>query len=353
MNKWIKRLFILILVFIVLAVAGVLALKVYRLDKKELYAEETAILPGIVCIGDSLTHGTGGENVSYPFYLSEMLEKEGYVIPVFNLGVGGENSVTIAERLGGMPFAIDSVTIPADNTPVEIQFLDYKDFRITPLRQGSPNNSGINPCSIAGIDGTITIEQESFSSEEFKYYFTRESDGEEVDIPSGEVINTYASYAYDDCIQIIFMGSNGGYESEQELIDECNSIIDSQNCSDRYLIIGLTVGSRDENAPLEEAFQIEYGSKYINLREYMCDEAILKGVGVTITDADLGELEQGIVPECIRADDIHYTEAGYRLLASIVYDRIMELGYLSELDSIASSYNKKWKLLHSLEVTIR
>lgn len=353
MNRWVKRLFILILVLTVLAMAGVIALKVYRLDKKELYADETAILPGIVCIGDSLTHGTGGENVSYPFYLSEMLEKEGYVIPVYNLGVGGENSITIAERVGGKPFMVDGFIIPAETTPVEISFKSYGDFDIVPLRQGSENNSGINPCRIAGVEGNISIIQDDYTSEDYSYEFTRLSGGEEVVVDDGTDIETYAAEAYTGCIQIIFIGSNGGYSTAEDLIDQCDSIINNGKSDDRYLIIGMTLGSRDEYADIEEAMLQAYGDRYISYRDILCDEEALASVGVIPSDADRQQMAAGIAPDCMRTDSIHYTEAGYRLLASVILDRIEGLGYLSDIENIADDYNSKWKLFRDLEVSLR
>ena len=66
-------------------------------------------LPGIVCWGDSLTAGVGGNGVTYPDVLSNLIKTNitgqyggGKLrdVEVINCGVGGESSVTIAGRSG-------------------------------------------------------------------------------------------------------------------------------------------------------------------------------------------------------------------------------------------------------------
>lgn len=353
MKKWLIRLSVLIIVLVIGLVSFRVALKLYRSEKAELYESEVALIPGIVCIGDSLTHGTGGEGISYPDYLGQMMELDGYVIPVYNLGVGGENSITITERMGGMPFRVDGFTIPGSTDSVAISFQPYGDFNIVPLRQGSPNNSGINPCTIAGVEGEISIIQEDYTSEEYSYEFVRSTPGDEVEVLGGEAIETYASSAYRGCIQIIFMGSNGGYTSSADLIAQYDSIIHNGESDGCFIIIGMTLGSRAEYEAIDKAMLEAYGDRYINLREIFCDEENLRKVGVVLSDADKKQMAEGIVPDCMRTDEIHYTEAGYRLLSQVVYDKIIELGYLDDIDEIAEDYNSKWKLLRDLEVRLR
>ena len=353
MKKWLIRLSIIVIILAIGLISFKSALRLYRNEKVRLYEDEVALIPGIVCIGDSLTHGTGGEGISYPDYLGQMMELDGYVIPVYNLGVGGENSITITERMGGMPFRVNGLTIPEDTEPVAISFQPYGDYNIVPLRQGSPNNSGINPCIIAGVEGDISIIQEGYTSEEYSYEFVRSVPGDAVEVDSGEAIETYASSAYQGCIQIIFMGSNGGYASSEDLIAQYDSIINNGDSNGRFIIVGMTLGSRDEYDEIDGALLEAYGDRYINLRNIFCDAEEITRVGVVPSDADKEQMTAGIVPDCIRTDEIHYTEAGYRLLSQVVYDKIIELGYLNDIDEIADDYNSKWKLLRDLEVRLR
>ena len=61
---------------------------------------------GYACIGDSLTGGFGGGDVSYPDVLEELLEEEARergadkAPEVVNLGVNGEDTITILGRAG-------------------------------------------------------------------------------------------------------------------------------------------------------------------------------------------------------------------------------------------------------------
>ena len=359
MSKNIKKktviiLFVLLAILIIVGAAGLCLLKLYRNDRDMTASAERDIIPGIICIGDSLTHGTGGENISYPYYLSVDMEKDGYIIPVYNLGVGGENSCTIAGRMGAIPIKTDEFVIPKDTEPVRITFEDYKGCGITPLRQGSENNNGVNPCIINGVEGTVSVNQTDVGSDDYGYFFTRNEAGEEISVAAGSEVETYASGAYRDGIYIIFIGTNGGYEDIQDLIYQQQSIIDMQEMNrDKYLIIGMTKGSYDEMHELEEAMCNIYGDKFINLRELLCDEDILTGAGVEVTEADRLQMEEGMVPDCIRTDDTHYTATGYKLLEEAIYDRMKELGYFDELDIPADEFNDKWQAVHKLEIELR
>lgn len=81
----------------VLLIVGVLGLFIGRkwfIQRENLLlAYERELIPGIVCFGDSLTFGSGGDGVSYPSVLEENLERDRIYIPVSNLGIGGENTV--------------------------------------------------------------------------------------------------------------------------------------------------------------------------------------------------------------------------------------------------------------------
>ena len=97
----------------ILITTGILGLlvvrKLYINRENLLMAYEKELIPGIVCYGDSLTYGSGGEGVSYPSVLEECLRKNRIYIPVVNMGIGGENTVTIAGRAGAIPFRVAGV----------------------------------------------------------------------------------------------------------------------------------------------------------------------------------------------------------------------------------------------------
>ncbi|MBQ9081392.1 MAG: SGNH/GDSL hydrolase family protein, partial [Clostridia bacterium] len=136
-------------------------------ENKQERAEILADFPGVVCWGDSLTAGAGGNGTDYPGVLEELIHKNVFRgIEVVNLGVGGEGSDTICARAGVYePLALtQAVILPASSERVEIKL----NFPV--LRQGK---EWFNPCSIQGLLGEIEIEQTSDNSQDSRYYFKR------------------------------------------------------------------------------------------------------------------------------------------------------------------------------------
>jgi hypothetical protein len=204
------------------------------------------------------------------------------------------------------------------------------------MRQGS---AGMDNVSIAGIAGKFAIRQENYDDPDYYYEFTRDEPGDAVSAPAGTRVLNEGAWKYTDCIQIIFIGANGGWGPDpQTLIAQQQAIIDTAGINkDRFVIIGLTAPayyaglvSASDSAELESALQTHWGEHYINLREYLCDETLLSAMEIDITDADRDQIAQGIVPECVRTDEIHLNARGYTLLGQLVFDRLVKLGYIEK-----------------------
>ena len=301
------------------------------------YIGET--IPEIVCIGDSLTAGTGGEGVSYPSYMEQLLWEDSLYIPVRNLGVGGENTLTIAGRMGGIPFRVHSMVIPKDQTSVEIKFVAEKGQKIAPLKQG---DAGVNPCILAGVEGTLSIEQKKTNDAECSYYFTRLAEGEAVKVAENSILETNAGNAYKDGIFIVFMGENGGFTSTEELISQQRAILSLQDKNkDKYIVVGITSGTAQERAQLEETMKEEYGEHYVNLREYLSTEGIYDAK-IEPTQKDLEQMKEGKIPDSLLSDDVHFTKQGYMLIAGKLYASMKELGYFDELLDEAELYGREY-----------
>lgn len=310
-------------------------------------------LPGIVCWGDSLTSGAGGNSANYPQILEDLIKKEickeydlkadlnstfekflsskelAVEIPVVNMGVGGEDTYAILGRNGAIPYVVsEPLTIPAGTTPIEISFTSQNGDKVTPLRQGS---AGVNPVTIGGVEGTLTVVQESFSSKEYYYQFTRTTAGEAVSVPVGTKIVTAASSQYLDYVTVIFMGTNGSFDSPEDLIAQQRAIIDHQIANkDRFLIIGLHTGWMEDRIELEEAMVKEYGDKYFNLRDYMAKHG-MRDAGLEPTEEDTIFMLDGRTPNGILTDGVHFKPVGYKLIAQQIYKRMDELGYFNEV----------------------
>lgn len=328
-------LFVLLAVLAAAGGAGVFAgRRLYIQRENLLMAYEKELVPGIVCFGDSLTYGSGGEGVSYPSVLEEKLKKNRIYIPVVNMGIGGENTVTIAGRAGAVPFRTAAFVIPEKTVPVEFTFLEEEGKPIRPLYQGE---TGINPCTIAGVCGRISKEEDEQGS--MTYFFTREEAGESVSVAEGSEIETWASTQFADYIYVVFMGENGGWlENPQELISQQQAILSMQEkCKGNYLVIGLPTGTKAERESLEKALYDAYGEKFFNIREYMSTEA-LKDAGIKPTAEDTERMAEGRVPASLLADHIHFNAEGYRLLGNQVYEKMEELGYFEEMEEAVEEY---------------
>lgn len=321
---------------VILIVVSVLGLVIY-LKMGPRQPEREKIL-GIVCWGDSLTAGTGGDGTTYPAVLQQLIQDNlipealsgSFEAEVINMGVGGEDTNTILGRNGAVPFVVaENLVIPAGTEPVEILLQSAAGKAVAPLRQGT---AGMEWVEMNGISGELHINQESYTGSEYSYTFTRKDAGDPVEIPAGTPILTSGSVVGTDYLMVIFMGENGGYDTYEELIAQQRAIIEHQTENkDCFIIIGLHTGTAKERADLEAAMKTEYGDKYINLREYMCTDG-LKDAGLTPTSEDEEMMERGMTPASLMiSDQCHFNEYGYKLIGNLIYDRMDELGYFDEM----------------------
>ena len=318
-------------------------------------------LPGIVCWGDTLTAGSAG-NVSFPYVLQDLLDEaindkydfkstftnatnytgvdwDSYTvdIPVVNLGSGEESTKTILGRSGVANYVLSKdLIVPAECEAVSISFTAPDGSAVEPLTQG---DVGINPVTIGGIEGRLTLDVESKTT---AYLFTRSEPGTGLTLPAGTEIVPADAELYKDYIPVIFIGTYGGYDTVQELVAQQKQLIDRQiGNHDRYIVVGLYYFSRlsyvsggylSEFEKYEAAMLQEYGSHFINLRKYLISDG-LTDAGLSATKDDTSEITSGRVPPSLKstAKGAELNASGYRLLGQLVYDRMDKLGYFDEV----------------------
>lgn len=282
-------------------------------------------LPKITCWGDSITLGAGGGGVTYPKVISQLTG-----LTVYNMGVGGENTITIACRQGARHMMVNNIVIPSTTEKVEIggykNFFDEYGKLVTPLLQDG--YSGINICSINGIEGILSKEREGVDNTTLKYYFKRNKLGEEMAINEPTPIITNASLTRKDDIAIIFIGQNGGYDNLDDLVAQQRAMINYTG-HDKFIILGLTTSTASYRKELEDRMLQEYGNKYINLREYLSTNG-MKDAGLIPTETDLAQMMEGKVPDSLLSDEVHGNHYFYELIGKQVYNKILELGYLND-----------------------
>lgn len=284
------------------------------------------------CWGDSLTRGVGvGDSYSkaFPYVLHGLLDGR----KVTNCGVGGENTINIASRQGGLPNIVKPFTIPANASKAEVKLTNiYGDSTGILLQGGSALDpttdkyvmtAQINPCSINGVEGTLTYENG-------KYYFSRSENGESVIVSRPTPLITYAMKSMRDNINIIWIGTNGGFTTSTELIECIDTMIDYMSpINKKYIVIGIhhlvsTVTETFEQ--LEKNMTLHFGRHYINQRKYVIEYG-LSDAGITPTIEDTEAISQGKIPPSLLSDVVHYNDKGYDIIANLVAERGKELGY--------------------------
>lgn len=274
----------------------------------------------VVCYGDSLTEGTGGDGVTWPGTVEAMSGAT-----VLNYGVFGEASSCIAARQGGNPQSLnDEIVVPADCTPVKAQVTGKYGWEMLLVF----GDAGINNCTIGGIEGTYSMDEEG------NRMFTRLEPGEETVLPEGSPFVTKAMMdKQPDDIMVIYAGSNDTLETMDDiplLVQKINEMI-AYHGNDKYIVVSLT--SRHERIPIvddvNKALENEFGAHYLNLRQFMVYEA-LNQLGKQPTDEDKEAINVGDVPFSLRVDGDpnHGNSDFYRLAGEQIYKKLVELKYL-------------------------
>ena len=317
-------------------------------------------LPGIVCWGDSLTAGSSG-NVSYPATLQKYLDTylssaydlrvsienvelysrvnwDDYKlsIPVVNMGGGKENTATILGRSGVVPFVVSAdFVIPADATAVQIKITSPDGKAVTPLISGG---AGVNPVTIAGIQGTMTVSTPQGGGQSY-YEFTRLEPGSETPVSKGEEVLTDCQNAYQNYLHIVWLGTYGEYTNSAQLVKDVKTLLARQaGSADRYLVIGpctlqgnwnINVANLDA---VDSAMQQAFGNRYINVRKYLMEDGLMDAK-LTASKNDMQIIKQGRVPESFRsnASGADLNAIAYKLIGKLVYDRMDLLGYFDEI----------------------
>lgn len=334
------KVFVAVLTCILIVMVGIDAYKTNQLiEKNRLVAEEInkktyeerkikeeksklikESLPKVFCWGDSLTAGAGGNGVTYSNVLAKLTN-----LKVLNYGVGGEGAQSIAMRQGAIPIYVEEFVIPSEVVDVEINLVDESQQKVNLLRQG---DAGINPCIIDGVEGII-----SYNKDEDKYYYKRSKVGDEKKIASNTQLVTAAMNDKNtgNDILVIFSGTNNLPDGNTilNIIDIQRKMINYSN-TDKYIIIGLT--SKSYMPHIDEVNNVlkrEYGEKFLDIRAYILENG-LEDAGISITEQDQIDIENGEIPSSLRVDEVHGNSAFYTIIGEQLFQKIIDLEYLND-----------------------
>lgn len=306
-------------------------------------ATEYIATPTVACWGDSLTEGQGctdfrnGGTYSYPGVLKTLTG-----LDVYNMGSAGETAMSIAARQGAVNVLLEKdITIPADCTPVEIEFKGYN-YDGSYAGTVTPRNSkDWNPCIINGIEGELSFSVDTTVNPRVLKWakFTRKEPGEAVEVSKGAqmLLPDNFNIAEKADINVIFIGTNGVWNAEDKSGDEyaddlvilINKMLAKTKNPDKYIIISLTTGEEDRWKKTEAALKSAYGDHLILPKERLATEQVLTDNNIIPTEQDKSDLQVGRVPTSLRlaSNDVHFNDIGYAELAKLVYAKMLELGY--------------------------
>lgn len=295
---------------------------------KPVLKSKTGIMPNISCWGDSLTYSYTTEGTSWPKMLQEKL---GNITTVNNFGLGGDTAADTAGRFGAVPFVLTEEATINGATPIKIESpTGYLSQLMKYLGagdgiNGSENtaNSGINPCYIGGVKGSLHYEDE-------EYIFVPEDETQTVTAAAGTPIITNASLNNREDIQIFMVGANGGFGAssttyallEKQMVDYISSDVK------KYIVI---IGPKT-HAPNMNVRENLFGDNCLNLYNYFRDADALTADGVELTETDKADIAEGNIPTSLMkdGDSVHLNAKGYSLLADKVYEKLNSLGYIPE-----------------------
>lgn len=272
----------------------------------------------ITCWGDSLT-SLGG-------WTTKLRELSG--MTVYNAGTGGENVRTITARQGADAIMVNGITIPAAVEPVTLATYASPlktafGYNATPLLQGGAH---VNPVKLGNVEGTLKWTGSSYSDTSGTWTFTRSVAGDEVVIDRPTALTTaYDREKNSPYLMVIFMGQNGGYNSDNEELVNLHRLMIDHAKAKHVIVLGLSSGSTSSSADYEAAMKKAFGRYFISLREYLSQYG-LADAGLTPTTADTIAMMGGTVPPQLLADDVHYTDATKIVIGNLIYKRCCELG---------------------------
>ena len=304
----------------------------------------------IACWGDSITYGLGGQENTFIKSDNGVIDASDWSYPdtlkyytgldVYNLGVCGETSYDIALRQGGIKMYVGKQVTVKQGVRAQINIVDEYGSQVMLENFNGYETDNDEPANVVYINDTPF----QLEADNGKLYISvyGDSSNKSIKIKKGTQVVTKAAHDISGDVLVIQMGSNGGWDDYDELIQQYKAMIDNSG-TECYIIIGDTdnpdesvdsayytdsseVGIDDTlwEAALREAF----GEHFINMRVYMIENA-LSTAGLEPTQEDIDNIDDGRVPESLKHDFTHLNSYGYYAVGVAVYNKSIELGYWS------------------------
>lgn len=268
---------------------------------------------GVAVWGSSSAHRLVADGA-----LSEVLG-----VDVYDGGVEGEQTPTIAARQGGSPavLRVGGGVIPPEGS-VAVNNTTF-----------GPQEGLTLPGTLAGVPGTLRSTGSG-------YRFERRAPGTQVPVPGPEPLVSDASTGHSGDITLLWMGKNdvSALRWRQAAEKTAASFSFAQERSGRVLVLGhfadsdMVPGSRARVAfdDLEQAYVTDFGQSYVDVQSYVRSPDIWADTSVEPTSEDLEAQRLGTLPPSL--DDgqgRHLSTAGYRAVAEhVLQPRLHALGWI-------------------------
>ena len=304
----------------------------------------------IACWGDSITYGLGGQENTFIKSDNGVIDASDWSYPdtlkyytgldVYNLGVCGETSYDIALRQGGIKMYVGKQVTVKQGVRAQINIVDEYGSQVMLQNFNGYETDNDEPANVVYINDTPF----QLEADNGKLYISvyGDSSNKSIKIKKGTQVVTKAAHDISGDVLVIQMGSNGGWDDYDELIQQYKAMIDNSG-TECYIIIGDT-DNPDESVDSayytdssevviddtlwEAALREAFGEHFINMRVYMIENA-LSTAGLEPTQEDIDNIDDGRVPESLKHDFTHLNSYGYYAVGVAVYNKGIELGYWS------------------------
>lgn len=266
---------------------------------------------------------------------------------VKNQAVSGEYTTSTSARQGGNALSVGAFTIPADTSLVEITLTsaDGQTFGSGPVFNPG---GGFNPCTIAGVRGTIIHAGSGV------YQFARKTAGDSVEVPAGTIVTSDADGVFNnaDAVMLVNIGINAGWnENPDTLLNQVQLMVDHFTASGgtKYIITGpyagqflVTDGQRQKVFEYETKAAAAFGAHWLNLREYLIANGLTEN-GLTASALDTERMAVGQIPASLLGggsttdilifdgktvtDQTHPNAHGQNSIFNAFYGKGEEMGY--------------------------
>lgn len=268
----------------------------------------------ITVYGDSFCISSDSRTPSFPAYLSKFTN----MTLVYNVANYFDNIEMMAAREGGVPMYISPCDIPEKKGKVEITLENEYGTNLVP---DLSKNAGLNPCIVNDVEGVISVDDDTL-------YFTRNRTGFENIIATPTTVKTRAMDCRLNDVTIFFVGSDELYTNKERTIEIYHKMIDNLK-TDKYLIMGPVSGKPEEIKKGNEYLEEEFGDKFINIYNYLCEMAPDDSeISFTSKDKQAIEDNTSLPADYLSKDTDFFSERANILVGQKIAEVLKSLKYL-------------------------